>query len=134
MTPSPYARHPRDETMTPALEAKRLGPVRRGLRGLLLWLAGLIQGSPVWPYPLQALYSLEDRPGRCYIWVLKPDATDEEATDIADAFNSAFLRKFNRETRALHVVTPDVESIRRLTRQDAERYVVPWLRHEEDQA
>src|SRR5690349_13260049 len=104
MTTSAYARQDKPETRTPPLEAKHIGRLRRLLRDLFLWLAGKLQGSPVWPYPLQALYSLEDRPGRCYVWLIHHEATDEEATDIADAFNSAFLRKFNRETRALHIV------------------------------
>lgn len=125
-----YARSPRPDTKSPLFEADP-SPWRRRLRDVLLWLAGKVQGHPIWPYPLEHFYALEDRPSRCYVWTLHPEYTEDEAAALAESFNSAFIRRSNREPRALHVFTPHVDVLRRLDKEDAERHIIPWLKQEQ---
>ena len=126
----PYTPAQHSTLTTPLTHARPIGPIRRAMRGFLLWLAGVVQGHPVWPYPLDQFFALEDRPGRCYLWTVHPSLTEDEAASIASAFREEFVRKFHREPRALHIVTPDVASLRRLSKADAE-LIMPWLRSEE---
>lgn len=133
MSRDPYKPAQHHATPTPLTAAKPLGPLRRALRAFLLWLAGVVQGHPVWPYPLEQFFALEDRPGRVYIWTLRAEMTDEDALAMAAAFNEEFTRKFGRPTRALHIVTPSIDALRSMSRESAERMIVPWLREEASQ-
>lgn len=130
-----YARTHKPVSKTPEnteslYSAPRVCGIRRILLRLTLWWAGVLQGHPVWPSPMQHFLSLEDRPGRIYVWTLHPSCSEKEAADLASAFHEEFIRKFNRPTRALHIVTPDVDVIHHLTREDVEAHVLPHLRRE----
>ncbi len=127
---NPYVAAQHSTKKTPVTEAKPIGPIRRVIRRFLLWVVGVLQGHPVWPYPLEQFFALEDRPDRIYVWSLHESLSDGDAQELAAQFAGEFIRKFHREPRAVHIMTPDVESIRRLTREEAERFIVPAFRQE----
>jgi len=91
-------------------------------RKLVKMLADILQ---VDVNPVNRIHELEDDPSTAYLWDL--DCSDRQLRELTNRVREEFVRKNNRDPRALHLIRNDVSSLDELMEDQVRKSVQPWL-------
>jgi len=75
--------------------------------------------------PVNRIHKLEDDPSTAYLWDL--DCSDRQLMELTSRVREEFVRKNNRDPRALHLIRNDVSSLDELGEDQVREVVQPWL-------
>jgi len=75
--------------------------------------------------PVNRIHELEDDPSTAYLWDL--DCSDRQLMQLTGRVREEFVRKNNRDPRALHLIRNDVSSLDELSEDQVRESVKPWL-------
>jgi len=75
--------------------------------------------------PVNRIHELEDDPSTAYLWDL--DCSDRQLMQLTGRVREEFVRKNNRDPRALHLIRNDVSSLDELGEEQVRESVKPWL-------
>jgi len=75
--------------------------------------------------PVNRIHELEDDPSTAYLWDL--DCSDRQLMQLTGRVREEFVRKNNRDPRALHLIRNDVSSLDELGEDQVRESVKPWL-------
>jgi len=75
--------------------------------------------------PVNRIHKLEDDPSTAYLWDL--DCSDRQLMQLTGRVREEFVRKNNRDPRALHLIRNDVSSLDELGEDQVRESVKPWL-------
>jgi len=92
------------------------------LRSLVKNLASIL-GVDV--NPVNRIHELEDDPSTAYLWDL--DCSDRQLMELTSRVREEFVKKNNRDPRALHLIRNDVSSLDELSEDQVRESVQPWL-------
>jgi hypothetical protein len=82
--------------------------------------------------PVQRIHRLEDRSDVAYLWDL--DCTDKQLMELTNRVKTSFVRKNNRNPRALHLIRNDVSTVSELSPEEIRESVQPFLEDTDDGA
>ncbi|KAF5071340.1 hypothetical protein DSECCO2_213240 [anaerobic digester metagenome] len=68
--------------------------------------------------PVEYVEMLQDEPGRVYVWIARPDATDDKIAAVAEDIG-------RRDPKALHIIVRDIAEIRKFSPEDVRRHLLP---------
>lgn len=91
----------------------------------------------LWPEaldPIKKLEALDDDPNKVYVWILGPEAGDDELQDWAGEIQSAYINRFGHVPRAVHLTVRDVQDVKRLTSEDQRQLLKPWVLNDQQEA
>jgi len=91
-------------------------------RKLVKMLAKILQ---VDVNPVNRIHKLEDDPSTAYLWDL--NCSDRQLMELTGRVREEFVRKNNRDPRALHLIRNDVSSLDELDEDQVRESVQPWL-------
>jgi len=91
-------------------------------RKLVKMLAKILQ---VDVNPVNRIHELEDDPSTAYLWDL--NCSDRQLMELTGRVREEFVRKNNRDPRALHLIRNDVSSLDELDEDQVRESVQPWL-------
>jgi len=91
-------------------------------RKLVKMLADILQ---VDVNPVNRIHELEDDPSTAYLWDL--DCSDRQLMELTNRVREEFVKKNNRDPRALHLIRNDVSSLDELSEDQVRESVQPWL-------
>jgi len=91
-------------------------------RKLVKMLADILQ---VDVNPVNRIHELEDDPSKAYLWDL--DCSDRQLMELTSRVREEFVKKNNRDPRALHLIRNDVSSLDELGEDQVRESVQPWL-------
>jgi len=75
--------------------------------------------------PVNRIHELEDDPSTAYLWDL--DCSDRQLMELTNRVREEFVKKNNRDPRALHLIRNDVSSLDELGEDQVRESVQPWL-------
>jgi len=75
--------------------------------------------------PVNRIHELEDDPSTAYLWDL--DCSDRQLMQLTGRVREEFVKKNNRDPRALHLIRKDVSSLDELGEEQVRESVKPWL-------
>jgi len=75
--------------------------------------------------PVNRIHELEDDPSTAYLWDL--DCSDRQLMQLTGRVREEFVKKNNRDPRALHLIRNDVSSLDELGEEQVRESVKPWL-------
>jgi len=75
--------------------------------------------------PVNRVHELEDDPSKAYLWDL--DCSDRQLRSLTSRVREEFVKKNNRDPRALHLIRNDVSSLDELGEDQVRESVQPWL-------
>jgi hypothetical protein len=80
--------------------------------------------------PVNRIHELEDDPSTAYLWNL--DCSDRQLMELTSQAREDFVRKNNRDPRALHLIRNDVSSLDELSEDQVREVVQPWLQSQDE--
>jgi len=75
--------------------------------------------------PVNRIHELDDDPSTAYLWDL--DCSDRQLRELTNRVREEFVKKNNRDPRALHLIRNDVSSLDELGEDQVRESVQPWL-------
>lgn len=75
--------------------------------------------------PVNRIHKLDDDPSTAYLWDL--DCSDRQLMQLTSRVREEFVKKNNRDPRALHLIRNDVSSLDELDEDQVRESVRPWL-------
>jgi len=94
-----------------------------GLRRKLVKMLADLLGVDV--NPVNRIHELEDDSSTAYLWDL--DCSDRQLMELTNRVREEFVKKNNRDPRALHLIRNDVSSLDELGEDQVRESVQPWL-------
>jgi hypothetical protein len=70
--------------------------------------------------PIEYVATLEDDPRHIYVWVMRPDASDNTMAAIAEDLS-------RRNLKSLHLFVRDIADVRRMEFGEVKQYLVPVI-------
>jgi hypothetical protein len=80
--------------------------------------------------PLDKIFELQDDPNTAYVWKFKEQVTNTELNHIFSEVSSRFVRQNNREPMSIHIMTTNIEEIKKISPEKLKEHVIPWIEME----
>lgn len=77
--------------------------------------------------PVDKVFKLEDDPTIAYVWQVKEEASDGLINYTLNEIQSRFIKENNRAPHSLHIVTKDIEDLKRLGPEEIEDVIHPFI-------
>jgi hypothetical protein len=76
--------------------------------------------------PIEYVATLEDDPRHIYVWIMRPEASDNAMAAIAEDLS-------RRNLRSLHLFVREIADVRRMMTDEVKQYLVPIVeKYKED--
>jgi hypothetical protein len=79
------------------------------------------------PDPIESVQALPDGQGHVYVWIARPDATDDQIAALSEDLGRAVGSR-----QALHLVVRDIAEVRHLSPAEVREHLLPVVRAAEE--
>ena len=98
---------------------------------LLKWLAKKLKVELPKEFvsPVSRILELSDSSDKFYVWVFEENVSEDLLKEYHDAVSSVFVKRFNRDPRALHIFSKGdhLKAVESLSAAEVKGLVLPWL-------
>ena len=79
--------------------------------------------------PVSKILELDDSGDKFYVWVFEENVSDELLSEYHEAVSSVFVKRFNRDPKALHIFSKSnhLKAVESLSAAEVKGLVLPWL-------